>query len=138
MRSPDCYKGFFSHLSCTLLYVEHPHSQLIMSADNKHPQPTTVLGLDEVRDEKLQPLSKRIKNIVWDTLEYTPQERRLITKLDFFILTWAGFSYFSKNLNSKNVSNAYVSGMKEEINVVGNEYQTFTTMWTMYEIPLSE
>ena len=109
-----------------------------MSADNKHPQPTTVLGLDEVRDEKLQPLSKRIKNIVWDTLEYTPQERRLITKLDFFILTWAGFSYFSKNLNSKNVSNAYVSGMKEEINVVGNEYQTFTTMWTMYEIPLSE
>jgi ACS family pantothenate transporter-like MFS transporter len=30
------------------------------------------------------------------------------------------------------IANAYVSGMKEEINVVGNEYQTFTTMWTMY------
>lgn len=29
-------------------------------------------------------------------------------------------------------ANAYVSGMKEEINVVGNEYQTFTTMWTVY------
>lgn len=28
-------------------------------------------------------------------------------------------------------ANAYVSGMKEELNVVGNEYQTFTTMWTM-------
>ena len=29
------------------------------------------------------------------------------------------------------VANAYVSGMKEDLNVVGNEYQTFTTMWTM-------
>lgn len=29
-------------------------------------------------------------------------------------------------------ANAYVSGMKEELNVVGNQYQTFTTMWTMY------
>lgn len=28
-------------------------------------------------------------------------------------------------------ANAYVSGMKEELNVIGNEYQTFTTMWTM-------
>jgi hypothetical protein len=28
-------------------------------------------------------------------------------------------------------ANAYVSGMKEELDVVGNEYQTFTTMWTM-------
>jgi len=45
--------------------------------------------------------------------------------------TWAGFTYFSKNLNSNNVSNAYVSGMKEDLHVVGNEYQTFTTMWTI-------
>lgn len=28
-------------------------------------------------------------------------------------------------------ANAYVSGMKEDLNVVGNEYQTFTTMWTI-------
>lgn len=32
---------------------------------------------------------------------------------------------------SFHAANAYVSGMKEEINVIGNEYQTFTTMWTM-------
>ncbi len=42
--------------------------------------------------------------------------------------TWAGFTYFSKNLNSNNLSNAYVSGMKEDLNVVDNEYQAFTTM----------
>ncbi|KUL86966.1 hypothetical protein ZTR_05768 [Talaromyces verruculosus] len=84
-------------------------------------------------EQKEVPLTfgRRLKQIVWDTLDYTPAERRFVSKIDFFILTWAGFSYFSKNLNSNNLSNAYVSGMKEEINVVGNEYQTFTTMWTI-------
>ncbi|KAH9904411.1 putative pantothenate transporter [Xylariomycetidae sp. FL2044] len=73
----------------------------------------------------------RFRKVVWDSLDRSPQERRFISKIDFFILTWAGLSYFSKNLNQSNVSNAYVSGMKEELNVVGNQYQTFTTMWTM-------
>jgi hypothetical protein len=27
--------------------------------------------------------------------------------------------------------NAYVSGMKEDLIIVGNEYQMLTTMWTM-------
>lgn len=79
---------------------------------------------------------------MWDSLDRSPEERRLIAKIDFFILTWAGFTYFSKNLNTNNIcqyrdpktvgtfgtdnspANAYVSGMKEELNVVGNEYQT--------------
>ncbi|CAN8095500.1 unnamed protein product [Discula destructiva] len=76
-------------------------------------------------------LRLKIRSLVWDTLDRSPEERRLIAKVDFFILTWAGLTYFSKNLNTNNVSNAYVSGMKEELNVVGNEYQTFTTMWTI-------
>ncbi|KAH8690694.1 putative pantothenate transporter [Talaromyces proteolyticus] len=76
-------------------------------------------------------IGQRVKDIIWDSFDYPPAERRFISKIDFFILTWAGFSYFSKNLNSNNVSNAYVSGMKQELHVVGNEYQTFTTMWTI-------
>lgn len=48
-------------------------------------------------------LRRRIREIVWDTLDRSPEERRFISKIDFFILTWAGFSYFSKNLNSNNL-----------------------------------
>lgn len=115
--------------------------------------------------EKKQTVRQRIRSIVWDTLDRSPEERRFIAKIDFFILTWASLTYFSKNLNTNNLcmlhyarnshpfnderkgslfpisfpqanhmsikANAYVSGMKEELNVVGNEYQTFTTMWTM-------
>ncbi|CAH0040318.1 unnamed protein product [Clonostachys rhizophaga] len=76
-------------------------------------------------------LKRRIREIVWDSLDRKPEERRMIAKLDFFILTWASLAYFSKNLNSNNLSNAYVSGMKEELPVIGNEYQTLTTMWTI-------
>ncbi|KAL4863192.1 hypothetical protein BDV12DRAFT_202344 [Aspergillus spectabilis] len=81
--------------------------------------------------EKPTTLRYRLTRILWDTFDYPLEERRLIFKIDFFILTWASFSYFSKNLNQNNLSNAYVSGMKEELNVVGNQYQTFTTMWTI-------
>lgn len=48
-------------------------------------------------------VSRRLKAIVWDTLERSPEERRFLAKLDFFILTWAGLTYFSKNLNTNNV-----------------------------------
>jgi len=48
-------------------------------------------------------LRRRIRAVVWDTFERTPEERRFIAKIDFFILTWAGFTYFSKNLNTNNI-----------------------------------
>lgn len=41
--------------------------------------------------------------MVWDTLDRSPEERRFLAKLDFFILSWASLTYFSKNLNTNNV-----------------------------------
>ncbi|KAL4816196.1 major facilitator superfamily domain-containing protein [Aspergillus spinulosporus] len=94
--------------------------------------PVPVSAIPESPHEaKLVSIRSRLQRVLWNTFDYTPKERRLIFKIDFFILTWASFSYFSKNLNQNNLSNAYVSGMKEELNVVGNQYQTFTTMWTI-------
>jgi hypothetical protein len=51
-----------------------------------------------------KPLKRRVREIVWDSLDRTPEERWFIHKIDFFILTWASLSYFSKNLNTNNVS----------------------------------
>ncbi|OJJ61400.1 hypothetical protein ASPSYDRAFT_1173083 [Aspergillus sydowii CBS 593.65] len=94
-------------------------------------QSTPVLSVQDAPGDKPVSWRHRLKRVLWDTFDYSPEERRFIFKIDFFILTWASFSYFSKNLNQNNLSNAYVSGMKEELNVVGNQYQTFTTMWTI-------
>ncbi|KAK7947045.1 uncharacterized protein PG986_011366 [Apiospora aurea] len=95
--------------------------------------PMSSSAVEDVREKKS--MHRRVRELVWDSLDRSPEERRFISKIDFYILTWAGLAYFSKNLNQNNVeprpANAYVSGMKEELNVVGNEYQTFTTMWTI-------
>ncbi|KAI3396765.1 hypothetical protein diail_11665, partial [Diaporthe ilicicola] len=109
--------------------MEDSNKQVVVSSAPESPVPSFNLSDGESPLEK-KSLRTRIRAVVWDTLDRSPEERRFIAKIDFFILTWAGFTYFSKNLNTNNLSNAYVSGMKEELNVVGNEYQTFTTMWT--------
>ncbi|KAK8024551.1 MFS general substrate transporter [Apiospora rasikravindrae] len=105
--------------------METPSKETPVAATS--PMPTDVI--DDVRGKKS--VRRRFRELVWDSLDRSPEERRFISKIDFYILTWAGLAYFSKNLNQNNVANAYVSGMKEELNVVGNEYQTFTTMWTI-------
>lgn len=65
--------------------------------------PTTTSLTGEQASVKKKSWLQRIKSIIWDTLDKSPEERRFLFKLDFFILTWAGFTYFSKNLNSQNL-----------------------------------
>ncbi|KAF4624226.1 hypothetical protein G7Y89_g13950 [Cudoniella acicularis] len=106
--------------------MSHDIQKKTIQTEGGSPESGSLTSASEKKSLRL-----RIREIVWDSLDRSLEERKLIFKLDIFILTWAGFTYFSKNLNSGNVSNAYVSGMKEDLNVVGNEYQTFTTMWTI-------
>ncbi|ODQ61660.1 hypothetical protein WICANDRAFT_24864 [Wickerhamomyces anomalus NRRL Y-366-8] len=49
-------------------------------------------------------------------------EKKLIIKIDFLIMTFAILSYWSKNLDQANINNAYVSGMKEDLNMQGNDF----------------
>lgn len=67
---------------------------------------------------------------VWDTWDKPPEERRFLFKLDCCLLTYAALSYFSKYLDQQNITNAYVSGMKEDLNLVGNDLNYITTAWT--------
>lgn len=50
------------------------------------------------------------------------------------LLTGLHFSqigYFLKNLDQTNVNNAFLSGMKEELAMRGNELVTSTSIWTV-------
>lgn len=121
--------------------MKYSNDRLADVSASESPVASSSLSDVESPAEK-KSLRRRIRAVVWDSFERSPEERRFIAKIDFFILTWAGFTYFSKNLNTNNIcqyegperqgqsgltfslANAYVSGMKEELNVVGNEYQT--------------
>ncbi|KAE8383832.1 major facilitator superfamily domain-containing protein [Aspergillus bertholletiae] len=65
---------------------------------------------------------------MWGTKD---PERKLVMKLDFFILSFCCVTYFFNYLDRSNLSNAYVSGMKEELAFHGNQLNVINTVFTV-------
>ncbi|KAK1758834.1 putative pantothenate transporter liz1 protein [Echria macrotheca] len=70
---------------------------------------------------------------IWDkdTHLKSPAERSLVRKLDLSILIIACVGFFMKFLDQTNIMNAYVSGMKEDLAMNGNEYTYAQTAYTV-------
>ena len=51
----------------------------------------------------------------WHEPGTSKEEKRLIFKLDFFLLSFSCLMFFLKQLDQNNVANAYVSGMAEQL-----------------------
>ncbi|KAI1194745.1 major facilitator superfamily domain-containing protein [Nemania serpens] len=70
---------------------------------------------------------------------YQPGEKKLVRKIDFFILTFCCLSYFTNYLDRSNINNAYISGMKEELGFVGDQLTqiqaAFTAGYVVGQIP---
>ncbi|CCM04842.1 uncharacterized protein FIBRA_07035 [Fibroporia radiculosa] len=62
------------------------------------------------------------RKIVWGDVPETKAERTLLLKIDWFILSYCCLMYFTNYLDRSNVANAYVSGMKEDLNMYGTQY----------------
>ncbi|KAH8674233.1 major facilitator superfamily transporter [Xylariales sp. PMI_506] len=63
--------------------------------------------------------------------ERTPEERSLVRRLDIFLMTFGCISQVIKYLDQQNISNAYVSGMKEDLGLYGNELNYFQTYFNV-------
>ncbi|KAJ5453526.1 uncharacterized protein N7458_004482 [Penicillium daleae] len=74
---------------------------------------------------------RRWTSYIWDTFDKSPEERRLLFKLDTAILTFASLGYFIKYLDQININNAFVSGMKEDLGLYGNQLNYMQTCWTV-------
>jgi hypothetical protein len=100
---------------------------------------TPIKTLSKATDEALADASdtaaekpkKRWVSYVWDTLDKSPEERHFLFKLDAAILTFASLGYFIKYLDQVNINNAFVSGMKEDLGLYGNELNYMQTCWTV-------
>ncbi|WAO87598.1 MFS domain-containing protein [Fusarium falciforme] len=55
------------------------------------------------------------------------EDRRLVRKLDIFLMTYTALSCFMQTLDNTNIGNAYVSGMQEDLSLFGNELNYFST-----------
>ncbi|KAI1739785.1 major facilitator superfamily domain-containing protein [Xylaria scruposa] len=71
--------------------------------------------------------------------DYKPGEKKLVRKIDFFILTFCCLSYFTNYLDRSNLNNAYVSGMKEELHFAGDQLNqvqaAFTAGYVVGQVP---
>ncbi|KAI1080857.1 major facilitator superfamily transporter [Whalleya microplaca] len=59
------------------------------------------------------------------------EESDLVRRLDIFLMTFGCISQVIKYLDQQNINNAYVSGMKEDLQLNGNELNYFTTYFNV-------
>lgn len=84
---------------------------------------------------------RSFRSFIWDTDTHlkTPEEQRLLLKLDVAILSIGCLGFFMKYLDQGNMANAYVSGMQEELHMYGNEYtyagSVYTVAYAVMQIP---
>ncbi|PBK99216.1 MFS general substrate transporter [Armillaria gallica] len=67
----------------------------------------------------------------WDSFGKPQEERNFIVKLDLSLLVFSVLGLLMRYIDQKNVDSAYVSGMREELNLYGNELNYAQTCWTV-------
>lgn len=55
------------------------------------------------------------------------EEKKLLVKVDWLVLSFCGIMYFVNYLDRANITNAYVSGMKADLKFVGNDLTKINT-----------
>ncbi|KAI1613227.1 putative pantothenate transporter liz1 [Exophiala viscosa] len=71
------------------------------------------------------------KGWLWDSADVSKEERRFLLKLDFTLLTFGTLGMLIKWIDTSNITNAFVSGMKEDLNLYGNQYNYIVVAWTV-------
>ncbi|KAL7663504.1 Major facilitator superfamily (MFS) profile domain-containing protein [[Candida] zeylanoides] len=70
----------------------------------------------------------------WFHEDDTPAERRLIVKLDILLAFYSLAAYWVKYLDQTNLNNAYTAGLKEGINMQGNDLVNTQVLFTVGNI----
>ncbi|OAP54783.1 hypothetical protein AYL99_11231 [Fonsecaea erecta] len=74
---------------------------------------------------------RRVLGLVWDSVEGDARNRRYVQKLDSFLFSYICLGYFIKYLDQQNYSNAFVSGMKEDLHLYGNQRNWLGTWFNL-------
>jgi MFS transporter, ACS family, pantothenate transporter len=69
----------------------------------------------------------RVRKVIWGEPAASKAERRLVVKLDVVILSFCCLMYWVNYLDRMNLNNAYVSGMREDLDFRGNQLNVINT-----------
>ncbi|KAJ7066190.1 major facilitator superfamily domain-containing protein [Mycena amicta] len=98
------------------------------SVSSKHEDSGSFPIEPEYQDQQKQKQSWL--GYLWDTADLPAAERRMLFKVDTTLLLFASLGYFIKNLDQSNIQSAFFAGMKEDLNMFGNELVHATSFWT--------
>lgn len=70
-------------------------------------------------------------NLKWFADDDSKEDRRLISKIDMFLVPYSVLGYWVKYIDQSNLNNAYVAGMKEDLGFYGNELVQLQTLFTL-------
>ncbi|KAE8334074.1 major facilitator superfamily domain-containing protein [Aspergillus sergii] len=65
----------------------------------------------------------------WFTETDTPQDRKLLIKLDLLILPYAFIGFWINYIDSSNINNAWVAGLAHDLDFHGNQLVDFQTIY---------
>lgn len=74
---------------------------------------------------------KKLKVIIWGRTPENPVEKSLLLKMDWFILSYVTLIYWVNYLDRTNLANAYVSGMQEDLNMKGKNFNLINTCFNI-------
>ncbi|KAF4918330.1 Pantothenate transporter liz1 [Colletotrichum viniferum] len=75
--------------------------------------------------------SKRTwKSFFWSTLDVPKEEARFLTKLDLTLISSSALGVISRYLDQVNITNAFNSGMKEDLALYGKELNYANAIWS--------
>uniref|UniRef100_A0A0B7K2K8 Major facilitator superfamily (MFS) profile domain-containing protein n=1 Tax=Bionectria ochroleuca TaxID=29856 RepID=A0A0B7K2K8_BIOOC len=91
--------------------------------------PTTLPENEPVSNQK-----STWRGYIWDSWDRTPEERKLVLKMDLTLMTFGCLGTFIKYLDKSNLQSAFVSGMKEDLSLYGNELNYANTAYSIANI----
>lgn len=90
-----------------------------------------ISTLSPILNMSTLPKPRKWYQIQWFKDEDTPEERKLIFKLDLLIVPYVFLAYWVKYIDQANINNAYVAGLKEDLGFKGNELVRLQTMYIL-------
>ncbi|KAF7553121.1 hypothetical protein G7Z17_g3878 [Cylindrodendrum hubeiense] len=97
-----------------------------MAKSDNAAQPRTLLGVLK-------------QTVNWYPSTLSGEERKLLFKVDVSLLVFLCLFFFLKMLDQTNINNAYVSGLKEDLNLEGNELNyliiCYNVPYVIFQIP---
>ncbi|EPE02817.1 mfs general substrate transporter [Ophiostoma piceae UAMH 11346] len=91
----------------------------------------SVAEYSSVENESRHTTDKRTwKSFFWSSLDVSREEALFLTKLDLTLISASALGVMCRYLDQVNITNAFNSGMKEDLSLYGNELNYANAVWS--------